>query len=284
MAPRGGSQRRLAASGARKPCTSGCACDAPSAKREEGRHVATQRPPRPLDASKAIVFVNDLPGLKKILDDDTQLVMWRQPSPPKFSVALSDPSVAPEALPHFEGMVPALEGMVAEVLKGYIWTPYALRSRKSALDEEGTDELVQHVDRLVQVFADIAQESGYVISDDDKIPFVHVKLHVIRDNGCKFWHQDCVPFRLCTTFRGPCTEWVYPEFSKETLKQRQSDSKHAQSMSLNDVAIFKGRGDADATFLYDQPGIVHRSPRVREGDFRLLLVIDIPQKGWHFDE
>ena len=55
-------------------------------------------------------------------------------------------------------------------------------------------------------------------------------------------------------------------------------------MKLNDVALFKGRGDADSQSLYDQPGIVHRSPRVEEsGESRVVLIIDIPQEGWHYD-
>jgi hypothetical protein len=223
--------------------------------------------------------------------------------------ALANPSIAAEDLPDFEGMVgqvilmnalllvlfifwqpkyspffkvPALPGMVAEVMKRYLFVPYSLRSqekRKKALDEEGIDELVHHIDQLAQIFARIAKESGFL-----RDVFVHVKLKVVESDGCRFWHQDCVPFRLCATFRGPCTEWVPPAFSKITLARRKFDSKHAQSLSLCDVALFKGRGDADAVLLHDLPGIVHRSPRI-EGTrmSRLLLVIDIPQEGWHYD-
>ena len=135
----------------------------------------------------------------------------------------------------------------------------------------------------MQVFTEVSKESGFLGElDKDEMPFVNIKLHAIKDNGCKFWHQDCVPFRLCTTFRGPCTEYVTPKFSRSTLALRQFDSEHANSLSHCDVALFKGRGDADSTQLYDQPGIVHRSPRT-QGVCRLLLVIDIPQEGWHYD-
>ena len=103
-------------------------------------------------------------------------------------------------------------------------------------------------------------------------------------DGCQYWHQDCVPFRLLSTIKGPCTEYVLPEFSRATLEKREYDSKHAQRMNIGDVAIFKGRGDSDATQIYNQPGIVHRSPRLDgTGLNRLLLVVDIPQEGWHFD-
>ena len=93
-----------------------------------------------------------------------------------------------------------------------------------------------------------------------------------------------MPFRLVSTLRGPCTEWVPPEYSTSTLKRRQRDSKHARSMDLNDVALFKGRGDEETQTIYGLPGIVHRSPRIEEsGESRVVLIIDIPQEGWHFD-
>ncbi len=103
-------------------------------------------------------------------------------------------------------------------------------------------------------------------------------------DGCRYWHQDCVPFRLLSTLKGPCTEYVLPQHSRTTLENRQNNSQHAQPMNLGDVAIFKGRGDADATQIHNMPGIVHRSPRLDDtGLNRLLLVVDIPQEGWHFD-
>ncbi len=100
-----------------------------------------------------IAFVEDVANLTKITDDGVQLAVWRNASPPRFIEVLSDPSLAPGDLPSFEGLVPALPGLVAEAMKRYMWMPYKLRSRsKSALDEEGMDELVQHVDRLVNIF------------------------------------------------------------------------------------------------------------------------------------
>ena len=132
-----------------------------------------------------------------------------------------------------------------------------------------------HIDTLVQSFTDIAIQSGYM--DDsvgkDQLQYVHVKLEVITTDGCKFWHQDHVPFRLVSTLCGPCTEFVWPKYSRIALQGKEDDCKYAQSMNLNDVAIFKGYSD----------GIVHRSPRLEEGrESRLLLVIDIPS-DFHFN-
>eukprot|EP00581_Thalassiosira_minuscula_P015161 CAMPEP_0183713276 /NCGR_PEP_ID=MMETSP0737-20130205/8165_1 /TAXON_ID=385413 /ORGANISM="Thalassiosira miniscula, Strain CCMP1093" /LENGTH=281 /DNA_ID=CAMNT_0025942037 /DNA_START=146 /DNA_END=994 /DNA_ORIENTATION=+ len=233
--------------------------------------------------SDQVAFVNELCDLNKILDRRVHLAVWRQANSPKFVTSLSVPSIEPESLPVFEGMV--LPGMAAEMMKKYLWVPYNLRSqknRKRALDEEEIDELVTHIEGLVEVFASISQQAGFLSNDGEQLPFVYVKLQVIGDNACKFWHQDCVPLRMVTTYRGPSTEWVPPVFSKETLKQRQSDSKHAQSLSQYDVALFKGCGYEDSG-RRDHPGIVHRSPQTEgTGIHRLVLILDIPQEDWHF--
>ena len=149
---------------------------------------------------------------------------------------LSDPSITPEKLPSFEGMVPALPGLVARVLKNYIHVPYPIRSRPNALNEDEVDELVEHIDKIVQTFTDISIQSRLLEGrgSDDQMPYVHVKLQVVTSDGCQFWHQDCVPFRLLSTLRGPCTEWVSPTFSRATLERRQFDSDHAKSMDIGD--------------------------------------------------
>mmetsp|Transcript_12864 Transcript_12864/g.20927 ORF Transcript_12864/g.20927 Transcript_12864/m.20927 type:complete len:300 (-) Transcript_12864:41-940(-) len=278
-----------------QPCESNCACGevartylaSPRGINTGLLKVTSPSHHSPVAQPDQIAFVNQVAALNRILDDNVHLAVWRQTNAPKFVTALSDPSIEPENLPAFEGMV--LPGMVAAEMKKYLWVPYQLRShelRKRALDEEGIDELVHHIEQLVEVFADISQQAGFVSNDNDggQLPFVYVKLQVIGDDSCKYWHQDSVPFRMITTYRGPCTEWVPPALSKETLERRQFDSEHVQSLSHCDVALFKGRGDADADLLYDQTGIVHRSPRTEgSGIYRLVLVLDIP-RGWHFDD
>ena len=141
------------------------------------------------NTGKEIVFVDELSDLKKIMDDDSQMVLCRQPKPTtKFIKKLSNASILPEHLPSFEGMVPALPGLVSEVLKKvclyvcvlscalsfsqrlishhvnlrYIHVPYPIRSRPRVLSEDETDELVEHIDKIVQVFTDIASESGFI--------------------------------------------------------------------------------------------------------------------------
>ena len=151
---------------------------------------------------------------------------------------------------------------------------YNLRSKRhNALNDQCMDELVSDITRLVETFSEI--------SDSE---LVNVKLEVLGDDGCQYWHQDSVPLRLVTTYRGPCTEFVPPQFGQMTLKQRQDDSKHATSLFHSDVALFQGQGETDEKSpLLGRQGIVHRSPRIMEdGILRLVLVLDIPREGWHY--
>ena len=139
---------------------------------------------------------------------------------------------------------------------------------KLALTGEDVDELVRDVDQLVRVFAKLTKSKD-----------VFVKLERLDDNGCAFWHQDSVSFRLIATYRGPCTEWVHPDASKKTLLRKKADSDEAQSLCHHDVALFKGRGKTHhGDALLNQPGIVHRSPHISgSGVHRVVLVLDIPR-------
>ena len=218
-----------------------------------------------------IVFVEKPCDLNVIKKEAVQLAVWRQKQAPKFVAALSDPSLSAANLPAFQGLFESSEtGEVAQVLKSYLWRPYNLRSQKDrALVEEDIDELVEQIDQLVHIFVEIVNE-----------PAIHVKLEAISDDGCRNWHQDFVPYRLVATYRGPCTEFVPPTLSKSTLQRRHSNCKHAQSLLHSDVALFKGRGCEDDDCSHDHPGIVHRSPR--NTGHRVVLILDIPQKGWHY--
>jgi len=255
-----------------------------STKHRHGKGAPSKAPIT--TTGKEILFVDDASELSKIVDDTTQLVIWRQSTSgptPSYLDALSNESISPEHLPSFAGLVPARPGIVAEILKPHLYLPYDIRSRPNVLNEVEADELAARIDTLVQHFADVSLQSGYMDDNEDEFKYVHVKLEVMTTDGCKFWHQDHVPFRLVSTLRGPCTEFVLPKYSRIALERREGDCEHALSMKLNDVSIFKGRGGTDSDSLYDQPGIVHRSPRLDEGkESRLLLVIDIPS-SFHFN-
>lgn len=224
--------------------------------------------------SDQIVFVNTSSELKLITNDHVQLCIWRQTKLPTFAKILSTQPLEFTSLPSFEGLVTPLDAF--ERLSSYLCPPYPLRSKKyNALNDEHMKDMIMEISELVKIFSDIS-----------KSDFVNVKLEVITDNGCTFWHQDCVDVRLVRTYRGPSTEWVPPANSNETLHQRQHDSMHARSLSHNDIALFKGRGEtSEDGELLNQEGIVHRSPRLVEdgGEVcRLVLILDIPVEGWHY--
>jgi len=219
-----------------------------------------------------IIFVGSLSELTRINSSKVQLAVWQRPHVPPFVTKLSDPSIDAMSIPAFESVVTPHD--VVSYLKSHLCCPYSLRSKKrNALNDDDMDELVKDIGQLVRAFADVS-----------KSEFVNVKLEVIGDNGCQFWHQDSVPLRMVATYRGPCTEWVPPAWGQSTLRRRKCNSKHSQSLSHYDVALFKGQGETtENSPLLNQEGIVHRSPRIDGcGISRLVLVLDIPQEGWHF--
>lgn len=223
--------------------------------------------------SNQIVFVDSSSELQQITEEHVQLIVWRQKKLPNFARILSLVSLDPASLPTFQGLVTPLDAF--ERLSSFICPPYPLRSKASnALNDDDMKEMIMEISELVKVFANISKSN-----------FVHVKLEVITDDGCAFWHQDCVEVRMVRTYCGPCTEWVPPENSKETLLNYKHDSIHSRSLCHGDIALFKGRGETlEDEELLDQPGIVHRSPRlkVKSGIRRLVLILDIPVEGWHY--
>lgn len=249
-----------------KICEPHCDCESVQ-KSVNAELLAVTHPPlagQQQSTTDKIVFVTQPADLKKIKSDTVQLAVWRRATAPEFVTALSDPSIAASGLPSFSGKV--TPESVAQAMKMQLKS-----QKKRALTDSCIDELVHEVDELVHIFAKISKSKT-----------VFVKLEVLDDNGCEFWHQDCVSFRLVTTYRGPCTQWVHPDFSQATLRRRQFDSKHAQSLLHHDVALFKGRGKTlKGGALLNHPGIVHRSPRIEgSGIYRVVLVLDIPAP-WH---
>ena len=214
-------------------------------------------------ATDKIVVVSRPADLARIKDDTVQLAVWRRASVPKFVAALAEPSIVPSALPRFEGLVASTGA--SEAVRSTLASQTML-----ALTEGDMDELVGDIDRLVRVFARLTQTKD-----------VFIRLECLDHNGCSFWHQDSVSFRLVTTYRGPCTEYVPPDLSRATLRRKSRDAKGAQSLCHHDVAFFKGRGETrHGDSLYDHPGIVHRSPHIAgSGVYRVVLVLDLPESS-----
>lgn len=94
-------------------CVSDCGCN----HDDDDTDTIHTQPNTNKITGKEIVFVDKLSGLSKIMDNDTHMVLCEPRSVPSFIKKLSDESILSELLPSFEGMVPALPGLVAEVLK-----------------------------------------------------------------------------------------------------------------------------------------------------------------------
>eukprot|EP00984_Skeletonema_dohrnii_P002768 scaffold955_cov79-Skeletonema_dohrnii-CCMP3373.AAC.10 len=141
---------------------------------------------RTKDTGRELAFVSELPDLAKIMDDDIQLVVWEQQEQPNFIKSLFSSQrhsmiqqYHQSVYLHSKGWYPHLPELVAEVIKKYIFLPYDIdiRSRPNVLTEAEADESADHVDKLVQLFADVAIQSGYidgnVHGNVDELPFVH---------------------------------------------------------------------------------------------------------------
>ena len=155
--------------------------------------AVTAAPPSAAPTDK-IVVVGSAAGLARIKDEAVQLAVWRRRSVPKFVSTLSDPTIAPSGLPHFEGLVAA--SGAADAVRAELRA-----QRKLTLGAGELEELARDVGTLVRTFAQLTQSQD-----------VFVKLERLDDNECEFWHQDSDSYLLLTTYRGPCTEWVRSDF------------------------------------------------------------------------
>jgi hypothetical protein len=211
-------------------------------------------------ASEKIVVTGKIQHFRKIQNSKVQLVVWRRSSIPSFMAALSDPQLPAYVLPKLKCVIEP--NQLAQALKRK-----TIKLAKS-IGQSKTNELIQDICLLTKEFAAAT-----------KTHKVALKLEHFGDNGCQYWHQDSVPYRLVATYRGPCTEWVHPDHGDAALRRRQDNSRHKQTFAHNDIPLFKGRGVSNSrdNTLLKHPGIVHRSPRILGSRIhRLVLVLDLP--------
>lgn len=255
------------AQGTKESCS--CSCDEHRHDYDDANSKNTASQQNTLSTSQ-IVFVDNIEALKQINEENVQLTVYRTTQSPSYAKTLSNQSCPASSLPTFKGLVTPFDAY--DRLKSYQGS-----KQTKALNDSAMKDFIFEIQQYVSIFSQISQSE-----------VIHVKLEVIEDSRCVFWHQDCVDFRLIKTFRGPCTQFVDPKFSNETLTHRNRHSIHAQSFTQDDVIVFKGRGERNDKYeeyeLLDQPGIVHRSPRMEKGSgiSRLVLILDIPQEGWHY--
>ena len=195
----------------------------------------------------SVVECASIDGLEDINKLDVKLAIWRRALPPQFQKWLDD--LDSSQLPNLRSLVDPIELQRAIV---------------SCFDDSGMDSgemrdfLINDIEQLVRTYARIANTR-----------LVDVRLERINNNACWKFHRDFIRTRLLTTYRGPSTEWVHPQYAAEAICDQKSFKGPTKDLALFDVAIFKGSSAGSGH------GIVHRSPPIEgTGCSRLLLVLN----------
>lgn len=105
---------------------------------------------------------------------------------------------------------------------------------------------------------------------------VGLRLVTLEQAMCPRFHVDRLPCRLVTTYSGIATEWLHNQdvdrhqLGKADYPTINNGSDMIQRLSSGDVALLKGELWQDNTGY----GLVHRSPKVKTDEKRLLLTLD----------
>lgn len=139
------------------------------------------------------------------------------------------------------------------------------------VDVAGTTALCEDGAELVEMFCYLFE-----------LKQVGLRLHVVRGAMCPKFHEDRVPCRLITTYRGAAMEWLPHAMVDRSklghgslgLSDSQSglyqNAKDIEQLKNGHVALLKGTlwpGN-------EQAGLIHRSPATASTDERLLLTLD----------
>ena len=186
-------------------------------------------------------------GLYAICNSATELVIWKRSLPAQLQTWLGQMNI--HQLPHARVLVKTSD--IRRAME-FTFKNYGVRM------QHFTDLLIKDIEGLALVYAEITGEE-----------MVDIRLERVRDNACWKFHRDNVKTRLLTTYRGPNTEWVLPEYGEQALRQQLQFEGPIESLAPHDVAIFNGCSSASGS------GIVHRSPPIEgTGYTRLLLCLN----------
>jgi hypothetical protein len=147
----------------------------------------------------------------------------------------------------------------------------ALSSIRDALGSTEQLELTENIAELVDMYCCLFD-----------LKRAGLRLTALDKAMCPKFHVDGVPCRLVTTYQGIATQWLPHQAvdrsklgagshgvtdNESGIYQHESD---IQQLNCGDVALLKGEnwhGNQHA-------GLVHRSPALADGDYRLLLTLD----------
>ena len=186
-------------------------------------------------------------GLCAISNSATKLVIWNRSLPDQLQTWLGQMSI--DQPPHVRVLVKTSDVRCAMEL--------TFKDRNLRM-KNVTDLLIEDIENLASVYAEITGEE-----------MVDIRLERVTDNACWKFHRDYVKTRLLTTYLGPNTEWILPEYGEQALRQQLQYRGPIESLTPHDVAIFKGCSSPT------EAGIVHRSPPIEgTGYVRLLLCLN----------
>ena len=227
-----------------------CSLRKPPNRGEERSSKTNKRP-------KGICIVGQRADLSAITAPTTELVIWERSFPRQFQIWLNQ-----------------LDSSSFQNLRVLIQPDHLPRAVKPHLDECGIgpgdmrDFLIKDIGELISVFAGIT-----------KSKLVDVRLDVIGHDACSKFHRDWVERRLLTTYRGPTTEWVHPQYAARAISEQKRFTGPVEQLRDNSVAIFKGSCASSGK------GIVHRSPPIEGTGFKRLLLClnqqsDVSPEPW----
>ncbi|GAB3451483.1 hypothetical protein GCM10027396_27760 [Insolitispirillum peregrinum] len=105
---------------------------------------------------------------------------------------------------------------------------------------------------------------------------VKVRLDRITNNACRLFHPDNVSLRLVCTYRGPATQWLPKEAcDRSGIGSGNNDAivrdwSRVQSLRPFWVGVMKGERWPG----HQGGGLLHRSPPLETGDWRMFLALD----------
>lgn len=191
----------------------------------------------------------------EIYEEETNIVTWQRELPATLQVAMRE----------FLASHPNFKAVMA------VSTQSAFSSIGETLGTTDQPELRDNIAELVDMFC-------YLFGLTD----VGLRLIALNRAMCPRFHVDKIPCRLVTTYHGKATEWLpHPVVDRTKLGPGScgkadsesglfQDPNDIQQLSCGDVALLKGElweGNENA-------GLVHRSPALSEGEYRLLLTLD----------
>ena len=194
--------------------------------------------------------------LTDIYEDDINLAVWQSDLPSNVELCVQDLICQK---PHFKAIMTVTPSDVLEHIT------------ESFSGIASSQALCQHISLLVDMFCTLFD-----------LKYVGLRLKLLNNPMCPKFHVDKVPCRLVTTFHGAGTQWLaHSDVNRTKLgagSQGKSDEvsgvinsdARIQQLSSGDVALLKG----EWWHNNEQAGLVHRSPALKENEYRLLLTLD----------